>query len=70
MGKCIGNILNSEIPRAGQMIDFAETEKIDYYKALELAEENGNMKLVKKLLNREPPYYGKDLVWKSALYLN
>ncbi len=52
------------------MIDFAETEKIDYYKALELAEENGNMKLVKKLLNREPPYYGKDLVWKSALYLN
>lgn len=55
----------------GQMVDFVETEKMDYAKALELAEQEGNTKLVKRLrANGEPPYYGKDMVWKSALYLN
>lgn len=77
-GSALGIFLIARYPESyhafigtGQMIDFAETERIDYYKALELAEENENTKLVKKLLaNGEPPYYGKDLVWKSALYLN
>lgn len=55
----------------GQMIDFLETEKIDYNKAIEIAETNNDYKVLKKLKeNGAPPYYGKDLVWKSASYLN
>lgn len=55
----------------GQMIDFAETERMDYQKALEIAESKGNTDLIKRLkANGEPPYYGKDVTWKSAVYLN
>jgi pimeloyl-ACP methyl ester carboxylesterase len=53
------------------MIDFEETERLDYAKAIEIAESNGNTDLVEKLrANGEPPYYGKDVTWKSAPYLN
>lgn len=55
----------------GQMIDFAETERMDYQKALEIAESKGDTDLIKRLkANGEPPYYGKDVTWKSAVYLN
>ena len=55
----------------GQMIDFKETEIMDYEKAMELAKANGDEKIVKKLTaNGMPPYYGKDTTWKSAVYLN
>lgn len=55
----------------GQMVDFKETEIMDYKKAMELAKENGDEKTVKKLIaNGMPPYYGKDVTWKSAVYLN
>lgn len=55
----------------GQMIDFAETERMDYAKAMEIAEKNGETLLIKQLrANGEPPYYGKKVTWKSALYLN
>lgn len=55
----------------GQMIDFLETERIDYAKALEIAESKNDTTIIKRLLaNGEPPYYGKDVTWKSAVYLN
>ena len=55
----------------GQMVAFWETERIDYYKAMELAKQNGDQKTVDRLQkNGEPPYYGKSVTWKSAVYLN
>ena len=55
----------------GQMVDFKETEITDYKKAIELAKEKGDKKVVQKLIaNGIPPYYGKDVTWKSAIYLN
>lgn len=55
----------------GQMVDFKETEIMDYKKVMELAKENNDEKTVKKLTaNGMPPYYGKDVTWKSAVYLN
>jgi pimeloyl-ACP methyl ester carboxylesterase/flagellar biosynthesis protein FliQ len=55
----------------GQMIDFAETERLDYAKALEIALLKNDAGLIKRLEeNGEPPYYGKDVTWKSAVYLN
>ena len=55
----------------GQMVDFAETERIDYAEALEIAQAKNDADLIKRLkANGEPPYYGKDVTWKSAVYLN
>ena len=55
----------------GQMVDFAETERMDYAKALEIAESENDAALIKKLkANGEPPYYGKTVTMKSAVYLN
>ncbi len=55
----------------GQMIDFAETERMDYAKALEIAEIKEDEAIIKKLeANKCPPYYGKDVLWKSSVYLN
>lgn len=55
----------------GQMIDFVETEQLDYQKAIELANAKGDTKKVDKLLaNGMPPYYGSDVTWKSMEYLN
>lgn len=55
----------------GQMVDFAETERIDYQKAMEIAKQRNDTGLLQKLqANGQPPYYGKDVTWKSAAYLN
>lgn len=55
----------------GQMIDFAETERLDYTKAMEIAKSKGDYALVNQLeANGAPPYYGKDVTWKSAAYIN
>lgn len=55
----------------GQMVAFEETERIDYRLAMDLAREAGNTQLVTQLTNNgEPPYYGADVTWKSAAYLN
>jgi len=55
----------------GQMIDFLETEMIDYEKAKEIARAAGDTKKLSKLEeNGYPPYYGADVTWKSAEYLN
>jgi pimeloyl-ACP methyl ester carboxylesterase len=77
-GSALGIFLIEKYPQSyhafigtGQMVDFVETERVDYAKALELAEQKGDTKMVNKLLaNGEPPYYGADMIWKSALYLN
>lgn len=55
----------------GQMIDFAETERMDYAKAMEIAKDKGDTSLIRRLTaNGEPPYYGKNVTLKSAVYLN
>lgn len=55
----------------GQMVDFLETEKIDYEKALEIATAKNDSAIISKLKESgPPPYYGKDVTWKSATYLN
>lgn len=55
----------------GQMIDFAETERMDYARAMEIAEDKGDTSLIRRLTaNGEPPYYGKNVTLKSAVYLN
>jgi len=77
-GSALGIFLVDEYPESyhaligtGQMVDFAETERMDYAKALEIARSKGDTALIKRLkANGEPPYYGKDVTWKSALYLN
>lgn len=77
-GSALGIFLVERYPEAyhgyigtGQMVAFEETEKIDYKLAMQLAKEEGNDKLVRKLeKNGEPPYYNEDVTWKSVTYLN
>lgn len=77
-GSALGILLANAAPEkyyafigTGQMVDFKETEIIDYKKVMKLAKENSDEKTVKKLIaNGMPPYYGKDVTWKSAVYLN
>ena len=77
-GSALGIFLADKSPQSyhaiigtGQMVDFAETERLDYAKAMEIAEINGDGALVERLIaNGEPPYYGRDVTWKSAAYLN
>ncbi|NLL38042.1 MAG: alpha/beta hydrolase [Clostridiales bacterium] len=55
----------------GQMVSFLDTEIIDYEFAMEIARRSGDTKTVEKLeANGYPPYFGKDVTWKSATYLN
>lgn len=77
-GSALGVFLVSEAPQhyhaligTGQMVDFTETERLDYAKAMEIARAKGNDKLIKKLLaNGEPLYYGADVTWKTAEYIS
>jgi len=77
-GSALGIFLVDKYPESyhtligtGQMVDFAETERMDYEKAMEIAKSKGDTAFVEKLMaNGMPPYYGKDVTWKSALYLN
>jgi pimeloyl-ACP methyl ester carboxylesterase len=77
-GSALGIFLAAKYPQSyhafigtGQMIDFMETERMDYAKAMEIAGNRGDTALIKQLRsNGEPPYYGKDVTWKSAAYLN
>ena len=77
-GSALGIFLVAEYPESyhaligtGQMVDFAETERMDYAKALEIAQAKGDTATIERLrANGEPPYYGKDVTWKSAVYLN
>ena len=77
-GSALGIFLVDKYPESyhafigtGQMVDFEETERIDYRKAYEIAESKEDTALIKRLeANGEPPYYGKNVTWKSAVYLN
>ena len=77
-GSALGIFLIDRFPQnyhafigTGQMVDFAETERLDYAKALEIAEQRGDAGIVRRLrAYGQAPYYGKDMIWKSALYLN
>ncbi|MEZ2246850.1 alpha/beta fold hydrolase [Microcoleus sp.] len=54
----------------GQMVAFLENDRICYDFALRLAAERGDTKQVEKLKQQGlPPYYGNDVLWKSATYL-
>ena len=55
----------------GQMVAFLENDRICYDFALRLAQERGDTNQVEKLKQQGPqPYYGKDVLWKSAAYLS
>ncbi|WP_311775681.1 alpha/beta fold hydrolase [Enterococcus gilvus] len=77
-GSALGIFMAKEQPElyhafmgTGQMVAFEETEKIDYALAMKLAKENGDQKVVDSLVkNGQPPYYGKSVTTKSAVYLN
>ena len=77
-GSALGIFLADKYPESyhaligtGQMIAFAETERMDYKKAMEIAQSRYDTALIEKLkANGMPPYYGKDVTWKSAVYLN
>lgn len=77
-GSALGIFLVEKYPQlyhafigTGQMVDFVETERIDYAKAMEIAGSRDDTGVIRQLeLNGEPPYYGADVTWKSAVYLN
>lgn len=77
-GSALGIFLIDKAPElyhafigTGQMVAFVETEIMDYEMALELAQQNRDTKKIEKLeANGSPPYYGSDVTWKSAEYLN
>ncbi len=76
-GSALGVFMVAEAPElfhgligTGQMVSFLDTEIIDYELALADAREQGEYKLVRKLeKNGYPPYYGKDITFKSMAYL-
>jgi pimeloyl-ACP methyl ester carboxylesterase len=76
-GSALGIMLVQKYPElfnsfigTGQMVSFLDTELYDYNLALKLAEEKGDTQKVEELkLQGEPPYFGKDVTWKSATYL-
>ena len=76
-GSALGIFLADRAPEfyhsfigTGQMIDFKQTEIADYQKALELAQKSGDKEKISNLKkNGIPPYYGEDVTWKSAEYL-
>jgi pimeloyl-ACP methyl ester carboxylesterase len=54
----------------GQMVAFLETDLMCYDFALKLAQERGDIKKVEQLTKQgPPPYYGKGMAWKEAVYL-
>lgn len=75
-GSALGIFLADKYPEkyyafigTGQMVDFTETEKIDYEKAMEIAKAKNDTKKIAKLkANGMPPYYGSDVTWKSEEY--
>ncbi|NLF28585.1 MAG: alpha/beta hydrolase [Clostridiales bacterium] len=56
---------------AAQMVDFGETERMDYARAMQIARERGDAALIATLeANGSPPYYGEDVTWKIGAYVN
>lgn len=77
-GSALGIFLISKKPEyyagfigTGQMVDFEETERMDYNKALEIASERKDQKTIDKLKKQgEPLYYSGNIAMQSATYLN
>jgi pimeloyl-ACP methyl ester carboxylesterase len=77
-GSALGIFLVDRYPESyhaligtGQMVDFVQTERMDYEKAMEIAKLKGDTAVIERLTaNGMPPYYGRDVTWKSAVYLN
>ncbi len=77
-GSALGIFLLDEKPEyyagfigTGQMVNFKESEIVDYHKAIEIAKEQKDEKLVRELEKQgEPPYYDGNVAMKSAAYLN
>lgn len=77
-GSYLGIMMADEEPQkyygiinTGQMVDFLETELIDYTKALALSTTNGEIEKMTRLIKiGKPPYYSVDVTWRSAEYLN
>ena len=77
-GSALGIFLINEKPEyyagfigTGQMVDFEETEKIDYQVAMDIAQECGDEKTVNSLIKQgEAPYYEGNIALQSATYLN
>lgn len=77
-GSALGIFLINEKPDyyagfigTGQMVDFAETERLDYQKAMDIANENGDEELIQKLISQgKAPYYEGNIAMLSAIYLN
>ena len=76
-GSALGLMMAREHPEhyrafigTGQMVDFLETERIDYQMALEDARRTGNKKLVDKLEEQGPPPYESRIALKTNAYLS
>jgi pimeloyl-ACP methyl ester carboxylesterase len=77
-GSALGIFLIDRYPESyhafigtAQMIDFAETERMDYAKAMEIAGVKNDETIIKCMeANGIPPYYGRNVTLKSAVYLN
>ena len=54
----------------GQMVDFLETDRIDYQTALDDARASGNQKLVGQLKKQGPPPYESGTALKTAAFLS
>ena len=76
-GSALGIFLADRAPElyhavigTGQMVSFLDTELMDYELAMQTARERGDEKTVATLEgNGPPPYFGSDVTWKSAAYL-
>ena len=76
-GSALGLMLAREHPEhyrafvgTGQMIDFLETERIDYRMALDDARATGNQRLVNTLEEQGPPPYESGIALKTNAYLS
>lgn len=76
-GAALGIMLVQQYPElyhafmgTGQMVDFTETEIMDYKLALKIATEKKDTAMIEKLTQQGlPPYYGKGYHWKIFNYV-
>lgn len=74
-GSALGIFLIDKYPESyhgfigtAQMVDFAETERMDYRKVMEIAEAKGDTAIIEQLKkNGLPPYYGKSATGKVTI---
>ena len=77
-GSALGVFLADRYPEdyyaligTAQMVDFVETDRMDYRAVMDMARDTGDSALAKRLTeNGEPPYDGKGVALKTAVFLN